>query len=144
MINVKELRVGNHVLVDGERKWVKSASYPWIFLDDDVPCHEDHLQPIPLTAELLTEIGFVKRTRYDNDKDYYIDAESAIQMERTRLVIPQIEIQNYSEIGNPELWEIKIISTDNDFAVEHKITVRYLHELEGFVYMTLHKELIKE
>lgn len=76
--------------------------------------------------------------------DYYIDAASAKRMERTRLVVPQIEIQNYSVIGNPELWEIKILSTDNNFAVDNKITVRYLNELEGFVYLTIGKELIDD
>lgn len=151
MIDARELRVGNHISVEGERCYVESIQGNGSLVGYITPQGDweatdpmnDWIEPIPLTAGLLTEIGFVKRTRCDNDKDYYIDAESAGQMERTRLVIPQIEIQNYSEIGNPELWEIKIISTDNTLAVEHKTTVRYLYELENFVYMTLKSELIE-
>ena len=101
-------------------------------------------EPIAITPELLVELGFVKRNRCDNNKTYYIDAASAERMEDNRLVIPQIELLDYSEIGNPKLWEVKILSTDKGFAVEHKITVRYLHELENFICLTLGKELIEE
>lgn len=99
-------------------------------------------EPIAIKPELLVELGFVKRNRYDNNKAYFIDATSAERMENNRLVVPQIELLDYSEIGRPELWEVKILTTDKRFTIEHKTTICFLHELENFIYLTLGKELI--
>ena len=150
MIDIKQLRIGAHVEVNGVRRAVFGLGCGRVsYLPHPTSCVvlsvlASEINPIPITPELLVELGFVKRNRCDNNKTYYIDAASAEQMEKTRLVIPQIELLDYSEIGNPELWEVKILSTDNGFAVEHKITVSFLHNLEAFIFLTLGKELIEE
>lgn len=156
-VDIKQLRIGSHVEVNGVRARVIELvekhlqNQPWAMyaatIDGEYRTCGGFLrdaEPIAITSELLVELGFVKRNRCDNNKTYYIDAASAEQMEKTRLVIPQIELLDYSEIGHPELWEVKILSIDNGFAVDHKTTVRYLHELENFIYLTLGKELIEE
>jgi hypothetical protein len=156
-VDIKQLRIGSHVEVNGVRARVIELvekhleNQPWAMLGATIcggyqTCGVflQGAEPISITPELLVELGFVKRNRYDNNKAYYIDAASAERMENNRLVIPQIELLDYSEIGNPELWEVKILSTDKGFTVEHKTTVCFLHEFEAFTYITLGKELIKE
>lgn len=156
-VDIKQLRIGSHVEVNGVRARVIELvekhlhNQPWAMYAATIggeyrtcggPLQD--AEPIPITPEMLVELGFVKRNCCDNNKAYYIDATSAGRMENNRLVVPQIELLDYSKIGNPELWEVKILSTDNGFTVENKTTVRFLHKLEAFIYLTLGKELIEE
>lgn len=123
-VDVKQLRVGSHILVNGKRERVRG-------LDEDngliirFPAEyvsANEVEPIPITAELLVELGFRKEDGFmrlwskdDNGHFSYIEF-SAIR----------------------DKWRLYPSGTDGSQTV-----VRYLHEAEAF--LALHGvELIKE
>lgn len=128
MIDVKTLTIGSHVEYDGKR--IKVV----LVRDDGCICeYKDNGQdvvvglgiekkPIPITPELLTELGFKKEDGFmrlwnkdDNGHFSYIE---------------------FSAIGDK--WRLYPSSTDGS-----SIVVRYLHEAEAF--LALHGvELIEE
>lgn len=123
-VDIKSLRVGSHILFNGKRERVRG-------LDEDnglivrfpaeyvMACE---VEPIPITAELLVELGFKKEDGFmrlwskdDNGHFSYIEF-SAIR----------------------DKWRLYPSGTDGSQTV-----VRYLHEAEAF--LALHGvELIKE
>lgn len=123
-VDIKTLRIGSHILVDGKRERVRG-------LDEDngliirFPAEyvmASEVEPIPITAELLVELGFKKEDGFmrlwskgDNGHFSYIEF-SAIR----------------------DKWRLYPSGTDGSQAV-----VRYLHEAE--LFLGLHNvELIKE
>lgn len=123
-VDVKTLRIGSHILVDGKRERVRG-------LDEDngliirFPAEyamANEVEPIPITAELLVELGFRKEDGFmrlwskgDNGHFSYIEF-SAIR----------------------DKWRLYPSGTDGSQTV-----VRYLHEAE--LFLGLHNvELIKE
>lgn len=136
MIDVKELRIGSHVSVGGVRKridhigingelgeiyifnpeWTKErqskerSEHTWF-------CTQ--IEPIPLTAELLEEIGFELTGDWGEYKVYT----------KKNITVRIVGERIYAKVA-PNLGAL--------------IDIKYLHELESFVYMTLGKELIEE
>lgn len=123
-VDVKSLRIGSHILVNGKRERVRG-------LDEDngliirFPAEyvmANDVEPIPITSELLSELGFRKEDGFmrlwskgDNGHFSYIEF-SAIR----------------------DKWRLYPSGTDGSQTV-----VRYLHEAEAF--LALHGvELIKE
>lgn len=127
-INVKNLTIGSHVSVDGKRVRVCGIT------KRKIGCHPDgrpdaHLRyaractvdPIPLTTDLLEEIGFEKGNTdiVKRDNGHYIC---------------------FHKIRN-DRWRV---SLEDDNCTYHGSTLcRYLHEAEAF--LALHNiELIKD
>lgn len=123
-VDVKQLRIGSHILVNGKRERVRGLDeYNGLivrFPAEYVSANE--VEPIPITAELLVELGFRKEDGFmrlwskdDNGHFSYIEF-SAIR----------------------DKWRLYQSGTDGSNTV-----VRYLHEAEAF--LVLHNvELIKE
>lgn len=125
-VNVKQLRIGSHILVNGKRERVRG-------LDEDngliirFPAeyvNANDVEPIPITAELLKELGFVntsssRRITYTKGSEY---EDSWIEFKNLK--------------GR---WEI-FVSKDN---WDGRTVVRYLHEAEAFLAL-YGVELIKE
>ena len=127
-VNVKQLRIGSHILVDGKRERVRG-------LDEDngvivrFPAeyvNASEVEPIAITAELLEELGFVGNASKQNavygwekrDEDIYI-AFDRITEQRWRVIMYDNVVNNGDTL------------------------CRYLHEAEAF--LALHGvELIKE
>lgn len=124
VVDVKTLRICSHILVDGKRERVRG-------MDEDnglivrFPAEyvmANEVEPIPITAELLSELGFREEDGFmrlwskdDNGHFSYIEF-SAIR----------------------DKWRLYPSGTDGSLTV-----VRYLHEAEAF--LALHGvELIKE
>jgi len=128
MIDIKELRAGAHVEIAGHRCRLAAIDslnnevgielyvmdeagwkYPKGYKVNDI-------EPIPITAELLQELGF--------------------------------ESYHYCWVKKPNGNPIKVEDNEDGSwgvsVIGANITVRYLHELEAFVYMTTKTELIKE
>lgn len=148
-VDVKTLRIGSHILVNGVRarveqlntiSWGKKSAYHVLVRgvspDDgvvrEVGCFVDDeaVEPIAITPELLNELGF-KYHEYDNGKlwewrisDLY-KAYGYLEFD-----------ESTSTIWRGRLWHMKEIETD--FQVE------YLHELENLFYMFYEKELIPD
>lgn len=125
-VDVKTLRIGSHILVDGKRERVRG-------LDEDdglivrFPAEyvmANEVEPIPITAELLKELGFVntsstRRITYTKESEY---EDSWIEFKNLK--------------GR---WDL-FVSNNN---LDGRTPVRYLHEAEAF--LALHGvELIKE
>lgn len=120
MIDIKTLTIGSHVLVDGKRERVRG-------LDEDngliirFPAEyvmANEVEPISLTPELLTELGFHKR--------FYCEDFS--------------QWENYDGVSFfiSEEWNA-VYFANRGFAKP----IKYLHEAEAF--LALHGvELIKE
>ena len=128
MIDKKELRVGSHVLVDGEVFEVCEINTDCISIIDDgcvvVLDEKTDVQPILIVLELLQEIGFIQS--YDCE-DYTI-LSKVINGHKTDVMFFN---------GN---WYVTIL----ELGYPTKQKVQYLHELESYVYLTLHEELIMD
>ena len=144
-VDVKQLRIGSHILVNGVRARVvqlntiswgkKSASHVLargVSPDDgvvrEVGCFvdDDAVEPILITPELLEELGFVNtssiRICFVYNKGCEYDGLWA-------------EVRNIKD-----RWEVFV--GDNDW--DGSIALRYLHELEAFLYLTTQTELIPD
>lgn len=125
MIDPKTLHIGAHILVNGKRVEIESitnGSQIGYYLPDGDwaacdPC-EGWVEPILITEELLTELGFETEIVYDEMSLWRKDC----------LVVTII-------------GEHKAVSFANK---NHAFEICYLHDLENFVYFTTKTELIKE
>lgn len=127
MIDINTLHIGSHILYNGKRERVRG-------LDEDngliirFPAEyvlANEVESIPITEELLKELGFVntsstRRIVYTKGCEY--DGL-------------WVEVRNLKD-----RWEVFVSNNDWD----GRIVVRYLHELEQFLYLTTKTELIKE
>lgn len=126
-VDIKTLRIDAHISINGERVEVESLQggdmVGYITPDNDWFATESwRFEPIPITSELLSELGFRKEDGFmrlwskgDNGHFSYIEF-SAIR----------------------DKWKLYLSGTDGSHTV-----VRYLHEAEAF--LALHGvELIKE
>lgn len=129
-IDIKELRIGNHVLLDGERVEIDEISISgqigcitqdsdWLGVDAN-----DRLDPIPITEDLLTELGFEKN---EDELQYNYIKRNEYKL---NFFITLID-DNFIRIG---VWHKTVWHGD--------FRCQYLHELENFVFMTTKKELI--
>lgn len=126
-VDVKTLRIDSHILVDGKRERVRG-------MDEDnglivrFPAEyvmANEVEPIPITPEILKELGFVntsssRRITYTKGSEY----EDL-----------WIEVRNLKD-----RWEVFV--SDNNW--DGRIVCRYLHELETVVYIATGKELIED
>lgn len=131
MIDIKELHIGSHVRIGGKICRIaaidalngqigidaytmdaKGVKHPFGYKIEDV-------EPIPITEELLTELGFECIARYN---------ESWWQRGNKRIKIKgnYVEVEVYQGFYDAT-WRCV-----------------YLHELEAFLYLTTKTELIKE
>lgn len=132
MIDINTLTIGSHVLFNGERVEIEGISkiglvYGVKTINDETWYHPDDLDPIPITEELLTELGFEKGgsnayTKYFCESEYF---------ER---VIQCCFLNDYRST-----WTITYWDDDNR---DYHIGAEYLHELEAFVYLTTKQRLI--
>lgn len=127
MIDIKTLRVGSHILVNGKRERVRG-------LDEDngliirFPAeyvNANEVEPISITPTLLEELRFIN-TSWSGRRIVYTNGNEDDN--------PWVEFRNLKD-----RWEI-FVSKDN---WDGRAAVRHLHEAEAF--LALHGvELIKE
>lgn len=142
MIDPKELHIGSHVMVNGVRAEVIRIDEP---VGDEYPqctmlrlkaiidmtrrtcacpANSDKIEPIPITAELLTELGFEK-------------SEDNI---RRKIFTPNQWIYICRD-NDKDYYNARIHS---DINMNTSFRCKYLHELEAFLYLTSKTELIKD
>ena len=130
MIDPKELRIGAHISVTNERVVVdeitNNSLVAYITPDGNWEAcspDEDWIEPIPITDELLTELGFLKMEEHGS-VSVWLRRNIRIDFYDTRIV---------AMVGN-----------ENDYTDRCTISpIHYLHELEAFLYLTTKTELIK-
>ena len=147
MIDIKTLRVGSHILVNGKRERVRG-------LDEDngliirFPAeyvNANEVEPIPITPDLLKELGFedYKKTKY---REYYTKEIGEVrlvnihgyQYRDKRITFYRM---NYRRQDWGEMWHCSI--AEYNASTAGICIVRNLHEAEAF--LALHcVELIKE
>lgn len=135
-VDIKTLRIGSHILVNGKRERVRG-------LDEDngliirFPAeyvNANEVEPIPITHELLEELGFKTKNQKYNTKCW---RRTEIPQEGRRL--PSIEFITFWLYRNGYCK----IHYRMDFMNINVIVCRYLNEAETF--LALHGvELIKE
>lgn len=157
-VDIKTLRVGSHVEYKGKRGRILYVAPGGDFMNCGIHTTDDcglpanyhisgfeQIHPIPITPELLTELGFEERRReypYGEPDVWYIDSESAQIEKENNLVVPTIHVSSLGKAGYPDWWVIRVITGDKPMRSD-SCTVRYLHEAESF--LGLHNiELIEE
>lgn len=131
-VDVKSLRIGSHISINGERVEVESLQggdmVGYITPDNDWFATESwRFEPIPITPGLLKELGFVRKP--NADKKRYFD-----------FLWEREDVES-----DDTCWEH--CEKDNFFLLHSgafgQLNVKYLHEAESF--LALHNiELIKE
>lgn len=128
-IDPKELRIGSHVSFKKKRIKIVGIPYPNVYdnmsrniywrSEDDfnyigVDCADERLTPIPITPELLTELGFEYR-----DNTYW---------------------ERWFKGG----FDIERKEDSKYFDYSRKLRLESLHELENLYYMIYGVELIND
>lgn len=123
MIDIRELRIGSSVLLNGKRVKVEGIVIQngIVFFEND-NAYADILEPIPITEGLLKELGFEKSETNQYDWYKHIDDFSIFIKIFKRGRCRAEVYSEFSHHGNMVCW--------------------YLHELEAFVYLTTKQELI--
>lgn len=129
-MDIKQLRIGAHVEVNGVRRAVfglgcgRVSYLPHPTSSVALSVFANEVNPIPITPELLAELGFERgsdeRKWHKEIDQTWIGIHLFLDRERMRVYVCDDSV----DYGN--------------------MIVRYLHELENFIYLTLGKELIEE
>lgn len=131
-VDIKSLRIGSHILVNNKRERVRG-------LDEDngliirFPTEyvlASDVEPIPITPELLEELGFEKFASNVFIKD--IDSN---YMEN-----PVVRCYFLSLYG-ADYYSVEVYDDIENYGRLH---CHYLHELESFIFLTIQEELIKD
>ena len=134
MIDIRELRIGNHVLYDGKRVKIDQISQFGNIGLVDITCtlvSPKDLSPIPITEELLKELGFEEEKEPEEGWDYGIEKVFSKEYDAPlECEYPFVSVAQYQR----GLYHLQVEGTT--------AYVRYLHELQGYVYLTTKKELI--
>ena len=138
-VDIKSLRIGSHIDFNGRRVKIKAIvedSVAFDYTQDEKQLYlspnacDEFLSPIPITPELLKELGF-EYHEYDNGNlwewrfDDLYKAYGYLEFD-----------EDTTTLWRGRLWHMKEIETE--FRVE------YLHELENLFYMFYEKELIAD
>lgn len=132
MIDIKELRVGAHVEYGGKRclvTWIFGKAVDLRIGSDNKTISGASIDPIPITTELLRELGFTPDGTPFEEWHTELDG------------YPIRVMQGYSNRAEQE-WSVHIDSWDYDTI--GSADVAYLHQLEGIIYLCTNEELIKE
>lgn len=132
MVDYKELRISSHLCVDGcicEISEVSSKGFTIRFDETPplvFPSGNTDIQPIPITEELLQEMGF--EHLWEKDSWYWRK-----NFDDDQYVI----IVMYDEY-------VRVKTHAKGECPYNIFKCKYLHELETYIYLTLHEELIKD
>lgn len=154
MIDIKEFRVGSHVMVDGKRIKIQCVGYnkgdyePFILHKIDGDTYNikiDEIEPIPITEELLLDIyencNKVDELSYTGSDESWLYVNIFLTNE-IRLVIMYIR-------NSPYECELQVLKHNgSEFGGDTILCdanfVRHLHQLENFVFLATGLELIDD
>lgn len=128
MIDIQSLTIGSHILYKGKRVEVFDINgYAIGHSGDNISHDAEDFDPIPITEELLTELGFRYATPRYPDKRYYKELDNKFY------IIYNLE-SNMANIGQNDTLPYL-----HDWGF---VFAEYLHTLEAFVYLTTKQRLI--
>lgn len=118
MIDVKKLSIGSHVCVDGKRVRICGITKRKVgYHSTGKPCEHlryarlSEIEPIPITLELLTELGF------------------------------EYQDNTYWESWHYDIFTIEREEHSSYFDCDGYMRLKYLHEIENLYYMSYGEEL---
>jgi len=148
MINIKELRIGNYVIIDQSRMWSsckKVCCVTSITKDDGtiynkylINGHEEsRVAPIPLTEDILLKCGFEKGINDDYDIIYDFDESGVYYCDQITITYNTFDcciyiLQQFSD-ENDE------VHCNNSAKIARDI--KYLHDLQNLFYDLTKTEL---
>lgn len=130
-IDVKTLRIGSHILVNGKRVRVFGIGNNAIFYLPSIVssvCKEakiEQIEPIAITPELLKELGF--EFRKSAGGSWCISDKKGGYF--------------YATVCSDSTC---IVTHYPDFGFQPRVVCTYLHELEAFTYLISQTELIPD
>jgi hypothetical protein len=138
-MKINDLRIGNWVKVNDPIFGVNTYKVATIrdngiiTLSDNISCSIDNIEPIELTEEVLTKIGFKKERQLISTRfylDYEIDVDNIISVKYVVYSnsLPLLKITT-SQIENYECFEFI------------KRGIKYLHELQNTYFNLSGEEL---
>lgn len=143
MIDIRELRISSTVLCDGKRVKVEGVVIQngIVFFEND-NAYADMLDPIPLTPELVEEIGFEKGEESKESKIFYQDpiCKKLIQKcQKKPELAKEFAEQTFCSLfhyENEEKKEVWLLICEKG-----QVYVSYLHELENMYHYLTGREL---
>ena len=133
-MEVKDLRIGNYVNIEGDVVRVKEIyekSIHYANGEYESYATEDFIQPIELTEELLLKIGF-KKNKYDWWK-YFPDRENEISILMTEF---------YTTIEYANLFHCPEDVTEVNYGSTLEFPRRiYIHQLQNAYFLLTNQEL---
>lgn len=138
-MDIRELRINTSVLFNDERVKITAIDFseeePFVLIDNKELwvsswMHATMLKPIPITEELLKELGFEEEKEPEEEWDYGIEKVFMKDFINDDGVLDFVSLAQY-EGG---LYQLQVLGT--------LAYVRNLHELESYVYMTTKQEQI--
>lgn len=154
-LDIRELRIKNHVMYNGERCRVEHLDDRCVGFDDSVKftfVEPNEIDPIPLTPELVEELGFEKR---ELEKD---GTERLSYSRPLKGIYQDPKCKEFVQecLANPELAKeflehnlCSLFHYENEekkkkwmlICERGSIYVSYLHELENMYYYLTGREL---
>lgn len=147
MIDIRELRINTSVLLDGKRVKITELAkvglvYGVKFADNETWYDLSEIQPIPLTPELVKELGFFESEMAKDSPTLhgiYIDPYMVKLAKESKGDFPKIPTDELFQ-----LWHVKLPNKYGEwkiFANKGEVYVSYLHELENMYYYLTGREL---
>lgn len=155
MIDIQSLHIGSHVLlvdneiVPGITYLEKGVRYKVTGIDSfnnlislgdkyeerygikhALSFNPDNLAPIPITEELLAEISAGKHEKSNKVGDYFVCVWTIGEYQIEFRIIGERNIVVIRDYAEPQTL------------IAESMNIRYLHELEAFIYLTTKQRLI--
>lgn len=131
-VDIKSLRIGSHVMWNGKRRKVDAItedSIAFRIADTEQKMYDsatiESVEPIAITPELLTELGF--QFRKSAGGSWCISDKKGGYFYATVCSDSTCVVTHYP-----------------DFGFQSRVVCTYLHELEAFAYLIAQTELIPD
>lgn len=131
-VDIKSLRIGSHVMWNGKRRKVDAITEEGIafrIADTEQKMYDsatiESVEPIAITPELLTELGF--QFRKSAGGSWCISDKKGGYFYATVCSDSTCVVTHYP-----------------DFGFQSRVVCTYLHELEAFAYLIAQTELIPD
>lgn len=124
MIEIRELTIKSHVLYNGDWERIEHLDSRCIGFDDSVKFKfvtPDEVEPIHLTEDVLKKLGFD-----------YLKVGWVLDNNDYEITIDKSEINDW--------WWVNVMDYKETWR-DNAIYIRYLHELENFVFLITKKRL---
>lgn len=153
MIDIKEIRVGSHVMVDGKRTrlqclGINENNEPFFLHKIDGDTYDikiDEIEPIPITEDVLLDT--YEKCNNVNDFSYIEKNEQCLYI--NIFLSKKFRLEVFYHYNEPNICSITVLEHNGsefggDTILCEANFVRNLHQLENFVFLATGLELIDD